>query len=568
MPAFYCIWALILLLAVPAAAQQAPPAKRMSGFTIFLQGAPIGREDVTTQEDANGLVITAQARRSPPAVTASGTLEVRYGADGSPQSTLLESTNDGQALSLRTTFADGSATSEGNQGTTPVTKTDKITPGALVLPNGFFGPHVALARRLATLNAGEELKAYIPPYAEVGIKISAVANQRIQTGSTTLDVRTYDLLFANPNGVLAMTLSVDGDGDLVSIRIPAQQLDIVRDDVSSATTRTQMHSNPGDEPVTIPAAGFNLGATLTRPASSATRPATAASRGGPLGPPARLPAVILLPGSGVGDRDGVTAGVPTLGQLAGALADAGFIAVRFDKRGYGQSGGRAESATLNDFSDDAIAVMKWLAARRERDIDPKRIAVVGHSEGAWVALLAAAREKRFAAVGAIAAPSVTGSELVLEQQRHVLDRMKSTDADRQAKVDLQTKINAAVITGRGWETLPPDVKRQADTPWFQSLLTFDPARVIKNVRQPVLFVHGELDTQVPASHVERIADLARKQSKSKSVAVVTVRGVNHLLVPAVTGEVDEYASLTDRNVSKDVTGAITDWLAKTFAAVR
>jgi dipeptidyl aminopeptidase/acylaminoacyl peptidase len=347
-----------------------------------------------------------------------------------------------------------------------------------------------------------------------------------------------------------MTMSVDGDGDLVSIRIPVQQLDIVRDDVSSATTRTQMHSNPGDEAVMIPAAGFNLGATLTRPANLT----------------GRLPAVILLPGSGVGDRDGVTAGVPMLGQLAGAVADAGLVAVRFDKRGYGQSGGRAESATLNDFADDAIAVMKWL--ERRRDIDPKRIAVVGHSEGAWVALLAAARERRFAGVGAIAAPSVTGSALVLEQQRHLLDRMTTTDADRQAKVDLQTKINAAVITGRGWEALPPDVKRQADTPWFQSLLMFDPAKVIRNVRQPILFVHGELDKQVPVSHLERIADLARKQSKSKSVEVVTVRGVNHLLVPAVTGEVDEYGSLTDRTVGTDVTGPMTNWLKKTFAAIR
>jgi alpha/beta superfamily hydrolase len=102
--------------------------------------------------------------------------------------------------------------------------------------------------------------------------------------------------------------------------------------------------------------------------------------------------VIVLPGSGVGDRDGVVAGVATLGQLAGAIADAGFIAVRFDKRGYGQSGGRAESATLNDFAEDAISVMKWLSARK--DVDPKRIAVAGHSEGAWVALLAASREKR------------------------------------------------------------------------------------------------------------------------------------------------------------------------------
>ena len=46
-----------------------------------------------------------------------------------------------------------------------------------------------------------------------------------------------------------------------------------------------------------------------------------------------------------------------------------------------------------------------------------------------------------------------------------------------------------------------------------------------------------------------------------------MRGVNHLLVPATTGEVSEYASLPDRNVSKDVTTAVTAWLTKTFKAV-
>jgi uncharacterized protein len=550
MPAWYCIWALILLLAAPAAAQQAP-GTRTNGYTIFVQGAPIGREDVTTQDDANGLVITAQARRSPPAAAASGTLEVRYRADGSPVSALLESSSDGQALSLRTRFTEDSAISEGTQGAVPIARTDKVSPRVLVLPNGFFGPHVALARRLAGVGQGAELKAYIPPYAEVAIQVAGVSTQRIQTGSSFLEVRTHDLRFINPNGVLSMALSVDAAGDLVSIRIPGQQLDVVRDDVSSSTTRTQTHSNPGDEPVTIPASGFNLGATLTRPAA---------------GGAARLPAVILLAGPGVGDRDGVMAGVPMIGQLAGAIANAGYIAVRFDKRGYGQSGGRAESATLNDFADDAIAVMKWLEKRR--DVDPKRIALVGHSEGAWVALLAASREKRFAAVAAIAAPSGTGSELILEQQRHALERMNAPAADRQAKIDLQTKINAAVITGRGWEALPPEMKRQADTPWFQSLLMFDPARAIRNVRQPMLFVHGELDQQVPVTHVQRISDLAQKQSKSKAVAVVAVRGVNHLLVPATTGEVSEYATLKDRNVSPEVTSAITGWLATTFAAVR
>jgi hypothetical protein len=49
---------------------------------------------------------------------------------------------------------------------------------------------------------------------------------------------------------------------------------------------------------------------------------------------------------------------------------------------------------------------------------------------------------------------------------------------------------------------------------------------------------------------------------------VTVRGVNHLLVPAVTGETDEYGSLADLNVSKDVSSAVTAWLIKTLAAAR
>jgi hypothetical protein len=45
---------------------------------------------------------------------------------------------------------------------------------------------------------------------------------------------------------------------------------------------------------------------------------------------------------------------------------------------------------------------------------------------------------------------------------------------------------------------------------------------------------------------------------------VTIRGVNHLLIPATSGETSEYGALTDRHVSKDVTATITNWLSKTF----
>jgi hypothetical protein len=258
--------------------------------------------------------------------------------------------------------------------------------------------------------------------------------------------------------------------------------------------------------------------------------------------------------------------VPTLSHLAAALAKAGYLAVRYDKRGFGQSGGRAESATLTDYAEDVRAVMRWLDDRK--DVDPKRIAVAGHGEGAWVALLAASRERKLAAVVSLAGPGSTGADLVLDQQRRALEASTLTPEDRAARVALQKQIHAAVLSGKGWEGVPPNVRKEADTPWMQSFLTFDPAKTIEDVRQPMLFVHGALDHQVAPANAERLVELARTESKSKSVELVVVRGVNHLLTPAVTGEVSEYASLDDRTVSKDVTEAVNAWLAKTFAAIR
>jgi hypothetical protein len=73
---------------------------------------------------------------------------------------------------------------------------------------------------------------------------------------------------------------------------------------------------------------------------------------------------------------------------------------------------------------------------------------------------------------------------------------------------------------------------------------------------------------VPVAHADRLAALARDASKSKSVEVVIVRGINHLLVPAVTGDLSEYGSLPDRNVSTEVTTAMGAWLTRTFQSIK
>lgn len=552
---FYCTCAFLLCLA-PALAQ-APDASGPTGYTIFVRGTPIGREEVRVVADASGTTVTSEGRISAPADLVIRRAEFKYGPDWMPQSFTLEANANGADIVLRTVVKDGSALTEGSQGGKPVSITHTVTRQTVVHANGIFGSYVALARRLAATPAGAELRLYVVAQAEIEVRVAAVHDERMQLGAQFLDVRRYELIFANPGGDIGAQLTATHDGNLVGVTIPAQSLSVLRADLAASTARTQVHSNTGDEPTTIPVVGFNLGATITRPGTAAASAGAAAGR---------VPAVILLSGSGANDRDGYALGIPTLGQLAGALADAGFLAVRYDKRGYGQSGGRAESATLTDYAEDARAVMRWLAQRK--DVDPRRIALVGHSEGAWVALLAASRERRFAAVVSIAAPSSTGAELVLEQQQRALDALTLAPEEREKRVALQKQIQTAVLTGRGWDGIPPEMRRQADTPWFQSLLAFNPVRVLDNVRQPLLFVHGELDRQVPVAHVDRLANLAHKESNSKSIETVIVRGINHLLVPATTGEVSEYGTLTDRNISKDVTSAVNGWLTRTFAAIR
>jgi fermentation-respiration switch protein FrsA (DUF1100 family) len=120
------------------------------------------------------------------------------------------------------------------------------------------------------------------------------------------------------------------------------------------------------------------------------------------------------------------------------------------------------------------------------------------------------------------------------------------------------------LTGSGWEPLAA-YRKQADTPWFQSFLAFDPAKVMRGIRQPVLIVQGELDTQVAPDNAARLEALAGQRKNRPAAHVVRVRGINHLLVPAITGEADEYPNLQDKRVSADVSNAIVSWLQATLA---
>jgi len=547
------------LLAPPlCAAAQTPAAVPQlqetgaTNFAIFLRGTPLGTEQIALNRVASGWTIVSTGRLGAPIDAIARRVQVRYTADWRPLEFTFDGTVRGIAQAIHTTVQGTTATSEVTSASQSTPKVDAIDAGALLLlGSGFFGPYEALAARLKTAAAGSEIPVYLEAQSSITIAVGESSAEQIQTTARLINARRTRIGLVLPGGRLDADLWTDDTGRMIRLSVPMQSLEVVREDIAAVSTRSVAISRPNDRQVNIPSNGFTLAGTLSRPAAAGV---------------ARLPAVVLVGGSGPADRDGVAVGIPILGQIAGAIADAGYIVIRYDKRGVGQSGGRAESASLADYADDVRAAIKWLADRK--DVDPKRLAVIGHSEGGLVALIAAAKDRKIAAVGLISTPGMTGADVALAQQKRLLDRTKMTPEEKQAKVEEQKKIHEAVMTGKGLELLAPSVRRSVDNPEFQGILMSDPTKLMPPVRQPVLIVQGDLDTQVEPQNADLLEGLARKRKNAPAVEVVKVPAINHLLVPATTGEVSEYADLKDKNVSKAVTGPIVTWLNKTLSPAR
>ncbi|MEO5740438.1 MAG: alpha/beta fold hydrolase [Vicinamibacterales bacterium] len=524
-------------------------------FRVFVRGADAGIEEVTVLESPDGWTLRGSGKLRGPINLAMDFWEARYDRAWKPIELTINLTESTKRWTVHTTFKGTTASSDITQEGQVQRRTSTVAADTVVLPNLIFGAYEALAARLSTEKVGSQIQVFIAPQDALPALVHNVTNETIKVPGRVIAARRWTLHLGGGSAKLEMDVWTEGSR-LLRVDIPTQMLTVLRDDIASVSARLVTMARPNDEEVTIPANGFSLAGTMSRPLSAA-EPAPASGR---KPAPVRLPAVVLVSGSGPTDRDEFVAGIPIFAQLANALADAGYLVVRYDERGAGQSGGRQESATIEELAVDTRAVVAYLMKRQ--DVDPKRISLVGYGEGGWTALVVGAREQRIAAIGLIATPSTPGTELVLEQQRLMFEGGSTSPAAQQAAVEQQKKILEAVVSGKGWEDFNPDMRKRVDTPMYRSFLMFEPAQVIVKVRQPMLVMHPMLDREVPAYHGEQLAQLARSRPRARATEFVQLAGVNHLLARAATGEIAEYGTLSQRSISPAATLELTSWLTK------
>ncbi|MFZ0060632.1 MAG: alpha/beta fold hydrolase [Pyrinomonadaceae bacterium] len=322
-----------------------------------------------------------------------------------------------------------------------------------------------------------------------------------------------------------------------------------------STARAQSSVQPGvlgnrateiltTEPITLETPTGSLFGTLTLPKSRSP-----------------VPVVLIVAGSGPTDRDGnsplLKGANNSLKLVAEGLAAHGIASVRYDKRGVGETGKimqleaektksvlREQDLSFEAFIDDAVRWGKQLRADRRFS----RLAVLGHSEGSLIGMVAAQR------MGADTFISIAGAgrpvqQIILEQVRSQLppELLKTTE-------DILDQLSA----GKTVESVPAELQvlfRPSVQPYLISWLRYDPAKEIAKLCIPVLIVQGTTDLQASPEDAKRLV------KGNPAAKLLFIEGMNHVLKTVPNEQKSQVSSYGDPTlpVAPDLIGVIVSF---------
>jgi len=319
--------------------------------------------------------------------------------------------------------------------------------------------------------------------------------------------------------------------------------------------------------------GITLSATLTLPYTS--QPTTA---------------VILIPNCSL-DRDAAAGRHRLFQTIAANLAHNGIISLRADSRGIGQSQGMPwPGVTKNEIASDIRAA--WDFLKQQPEVDTAEIGLIGHSEGASIALMMAARSSGIAFVVMLAGPGLPGSDVLCSQirsvaaafgvgkptiEKHVrlmqeaaLILAEHPDKDK-ARAELLKAHNAFLSRTSGEErralrACGYSIAEHSEEfaaglllPWMKDFLLYDPRPDLQNVRCPALSLIGEKDLQVNAEANSAAIREALNSGGNPHTQIIILPGLNHLLQTAKTGSPAEYQDI-DEAISPVALNTVSDWI--------
>jgi uncharacterized protein len=306
-----------------------------------------------------------------------------------------------------------------------------------------------------------------------------------------------------------------------------------------------------------------------------------------------FPAAVMITGSGPQDRDENILEHKLFAVIADHLTRKGFIVLRVDDRGVGKSTGNFSEATSEDFAKDVNSHIDYLLTRRE--VDKKKIGLIGHSEGGMIAPMVASKRKDIDFIVLLAGPGVKIIDLMAEQAAAI---MRSSGINEQATIAYQplykemltqilhsTDTSNAITTVKktmeawagktdkylieelgmdkadGRSNIANSLVQSLYSPWFKYFFSFDPQPLLEQLNCKVLALNGDKDIQVISKQNLPGIEAALKKSKSKVFLVKELPGLNHLFQTCKKCNLNEYGEL-EETISPAALEIMSSWLEK------
>jgi pimeloyl-ACP methyl ester carboxylesterase len=274
------------------------------------------------------------------------------------------------------------------------------------------------------------------------------------------------------------------------------------------------------------------------------------------------PAVLLIPGSGQVDRNENHKKIKlnAFYEISGFLSSHGFAVLRYDKRGVGESGGYFWETGFHDNISDALSTLEFLKSQKE--IDAKKVFLLGHSEGAFISSHLAGSGNDVAGIILMAGGAHSGEETLKWQAVKVVEGMKGFNKwlinllhldvakSQQKQID---KIKKSTK-----DSFRIQLVSKLNAKWMREFLAYNPADDLIKINVPVLAITGSKDIQVNPDDLIEMKEIIKSPYEYHILP-----DMSHLL-RTETGEasISNYKSMVKKPIDQRVLPIILEWLNK------